>query len=280
MSTNFQYPTTPILYHASPHDFTTTASNNPILGVYTRETTQRYVCGTRHITWDGRVFKYAKASGTLQCDYACEHVWGEHIEYETIGASQVAGDTEITLTVTATSVGPDANGIIAEDECAGGHIAVFMSGLGDSQNRGIIGNTALAAAGTSITLYVDAPFDRLFTAGTDHAEVLGNPYGKVADTQASGLPNAYTTKAGLPNVPATDGQYCWIQTWGIRWMSPTATATGGASNERDVYFDTNGGVSEFTYGSDLYDRQYAGHLVDATTAGTDGAPFIMLKIST
>jgi hypothetical protein len=273
MSTILQYPHHPIDWAASPHDFT----GDNRLGIYTRETTQRFVCGTRYLTWDGRVFKYAKASGTLQCDYWCKHCWGEFIEYETIGASQSVGDSQLTFTHTASSVGPDADGVIAEDEMAGGHVSVFMSGLGDSQNRGIIGNTALAADGTTSTIYVDFPFDRAITAGTDHAEALGNPYGKVADVQASA--DAYASAAGFPNVPATTGQYCFIQTWGIRWFSPTATATGGASQERSLYLDSNGGCSEMTYGTDLYNRQYAGYLVDKTTAGTDGAPFVMLKIS-
>lgn len=275
MSKKLQYAHDPILDFAHPLDF----SGANQLGMYARETVQRYVCGTRLLTWDGRVFKYAKASGTLQCDYWCKHSRNEHIEYETIGQSQVAGDKSIILTVSAGSVGPGADGIITEDDCAGGHISVFMAGLGDSQNRGVIGNTSLLAGGTKITLYVDAPFDRLFTAGTDHAEVLGNPYIDVVDVQAAA--DAYASAAGLPNVPATTGQFLFIQTWGIRWMSPTASATGGASGERSLYFDTNGGLSELTYSSStLLNRQRAGYLVDKTTSGTDGAPFAMLQIST
>ncbi len=277
MSKRLQYNKGPLFDGGAPRDFTL-ASYEP--SIYVRETTQRFVYGTRFLTWDGRVFKYAKATGTLQTDYWCKHVWGEHIEFETIATSQVAGDTQIQLTVSAGSVGPDADGVIPEDECAGGQIAVFMSGLGDNQSRGVIGNTALASAGTSITLYVDAPWDRLFTAGTDSAEVLGNPYGKVADTQASGLPDGFASAAGLPNVPATTGQSCWIQTWGPRWMSPTASATGGVSGERDVFFDTNGGYSEHTYSSStLLNRQRGGFVIDKTTSGTDGAAWIMLHIS-
>ncbi|KKL18965.1 hypothetical protein LCGC14_2470230, partial [marine sediment metagenome] len=55
MSTNkFKFPFNPINWPALPHDFT--GDNN--LGIYTSETTQRYVYGTRYITWDGRVYKY------------------------------------------------------------------------------------------------------------------------------------------------------------------------------------------------------------------------------
>ena len=274
MSTRLQYNKGPLFDGGAPRDFTLAAYEPSI---YVRETAQRFVYGTRFLTWNGKVFKYAKATGTLQCDYPAGHAWGEHIEYETIGADQVAGDTQITLTVTATSVGPDANGIIPEDECAGGEIAVFMAGLGDAQTRGVIGNTALVAAGTSITLYVDAPWDRLFAAGTDHAEVLGNPYGKVIDMHTGSGSTAYISVAGYPNVPATTGQSLWIQTWGPRWVSPSGNATGGATYERDTWFDQTG-ISELTKNT-RYDRQHAGYLIDRTTGGTDGAPFIMLHIS-
>jgi len=240
---------------------------------YEASDTQNYLLGTRRITWDGRVFKYAKAVGTLQCDYACKFVAGELFEYVALGASQVVGDKQVTLTVVAGKV-------VAEDELKGGYISIFKAGLGDSINRGITGNTALAALGVSITIYLDEPLDRAVTVTADHAEILPNPYRAVKDLQASGCPDAYASVAGLPNVPATNGQFCWIQTWGIRWMSPTGNATGGVAGERSVYFDTNGGVSELTYTtSTLLNRQLAGFLVDATSVGVDGCPFVMLQIS-
>jgi len=232
--------------------------------------------GDRAVLPDGRVFRYAKAGGTLQCDYACKFSYNEYIEYAALAQSEVVDANSVKITVAAGTVGKNADGVIAENELHGGYIAIFMAGLGDSQNRGIVGNSALAAAGTSITVYLDASLDRAVSTD-DHAEVLGNPYDGVQDTQASA--DSYASKAGLPNVPATVNQYCWIQTWGPRWMSPTANATGGETNERDVYFDSNGGVSEFSYGDDLYDRQRAGFVIDKQTAGTDGAPFIMLQIS-
>ena len=248
--------------------------------LYERSTVKslNYDIGDRVTLPDGRVFRYSKASGTLQCDYACKFSYNEFIEYAALAQSQVAGDTSVKITVSASAGGAAGDGVFAEDEMRGGYIAIFMAGLGDAQNRGIIGNSAKIAAGTSITVYLDAALDRAVDT-SDHAECLGNPYGAVEDLQASGKPDAYASVAGLPNVPATDLQYCWIQTWGPRWMSPTASATGGATQERDVYFDTNGGISEFTYGSDLYDRQRAGFLIDKQTAGTDGAPFIMLQVS-
>lgn len=241
-------------------------------GLHERSDTQNYLMGTRRITPDGRVFRYAKAVGTLQCDYACKFVAGEIFEYVALGATQAVKDSQVTLVVTPGEV-------LAEDELKGGYISIFKAGLGDSINRKITGNTALAVGGASITIYLDDPLDRIVTITVDHAEVLPNPYLKVKDLQASGCPDSHASVAGLPNVPATDGQFCWIQTWGFRWMSPTQSATGGVARERAVYFDDNGGVSELTFDSSgRLDRQLAGFLVDATSAGVDGAPFIMLQI--
>lgn len=54
MSNKFTLPFNPIEWPAAPHDF----SGDLNLGIYAKETVQRYVYGTRYITWDGRVYKY------------------------------------------------------------------------------------------------------------------------------------------------------------------------------------------------------------------------------
>jgi len=239
---------------------------------YAASVTQNYLLGTRRITWDGRVFKYAKAVGTLECDYSCRFDKGVLFPYVALGASQNIGDSQVTLVVTPGTT-------LAEDELKGGYISIFKAGLGDSINRGIIGNTVLTSIGTSITIYLDEPLERAVVITTDHAEVLPNPYIAVKNTHVGG--DGYGSIAGLPNTPATDGQYCWIQTWGIRWMSPQHAGIGGATNERSAYFDpAGGGVDEHNYSTFAYpNRQLAGFVVDKTTAGVDGSPFIMLQIS-
>ncbi len=232
--------------------------------------------GDRVVTPDGRVFRYAKASGTMQCDYPAVFANNEFIEYSSIATAQAVGDKEVTITVSASAGGEDADGVFDVDELRGGYIAIFKSGLGDAITRGIVGNTAKAALGTSITIYLDASLDRAVT-DSDAAEVSGNPYAKVKDNHAAG--DSFASVAGLPNVPATTGQYFWLQTYGPRWMSPAHAGIGGASNEREAYF-LSAGIDELTYSSSTYlDRQHAGFLIDKTTSGSDGAPFIMLQIS-
>ena len=56
MSTNnFTLPNGPLKWISSPLDKT----GDYNLGIYTDDTTQRFVYGTRFITWDGRVINIA-----------------------------------------------------------------------------------------------------------------------------------------------------------------------------------------------------------------------------
>lgn len=58
MSKQFTLPFNPFNWPASPIDHAQAIPDTPYMGIYTVETTQRYVYGTRYITWDGRVYKY------------------------------------------------------------------------------------------------------------------------------------------------------------------------------------------------------------------------------
>lgn len=241
--------------------------------IWERKTTQQYTLGTRLVTPDGRVFRYAKAVDQLECDYGCTFNNGELFEYVALGATNAVGDKQVSLVISA------AAAVIAKDELEGGYISIFKAGLGDSMNRCITGNTAVALNGTAITIYLDDPLDRVATITVDHAEVLANPWASVKNAHSGG--DGYASCAGLPNVPAAASEYLWIQTWGIRWMSPAHAGIGGGSHERAVYFDPgSGGIDEHSYSTSSYiDRQLLGFVVDKTTSGVDGAPFIMLQIS-
>ena len=56
-------PYNPIPWHGAPRDLT----GDNQLGPYTRELTQRYVCGTRFATWDAKVFRYARTLTGSTC---------------------------------------------------------------------------------------------------------------------------------------------------------------------------------------------------------------------
>ena len=131
--------------------------------------------GDRVVTPDGRVFRYAKASGTMNPDILAQHVTGQHIGYVALGASQVIDDKEVTLTVAAATHGVGGAGVIAKDELRGGYILIFDASS-KALHRGITGNSALAANGTSITIYLDGALTVALISGSDHAEVIASPY--------------------------------------------------------------------------------------------------------
>ena len=238
-----------------------------------------YDVGDRVALPDGRVFRYAKASGTTNPDILAQHITGQHIGYVALDASQVVGDSQVTLTLAAATHGVGGLGVFAKDEMRGGYVLIFDA---DSKvmQRGIVGNTAVASTGTSITLYLDGKLERALLATTDHAEAIASPY--------LGVSNTLESKArgflGLPTVIATDGEYLWLQTWGPCWVAPdngnSASDVGASNYSLQV-------VTRYTGHVAIHDaddaenelNQHAGFVLSRGAGVAQGAPFIMLQIS-
>lgn len=265
-------PFNPIIWPAVPHDFT--GSNN--LGYYTKETTQRYVSGTRGMTWDGKVFKYGRSKATLVPGLGCMN--GAQADVSDLPNSNttiaiVAGDTTTTLTLASTE-GYDSTSLLAEDELAGGQFVIGHGGSGTGETRTIVANTAVAAGGGTSIITVDAPWAIAHAAG--FSETVLNPYHYIF------LASSYGSIMGMPNVAATTGQFFWMQTWGPCWCTPGgADATpGDSAGDRSVYFvgdgSINGGVVVEALASGL---QYAGWIIDGTEVGTGCMPMVMLQLS-
>jgi len=287
MSNKFNYPFNPIPWHGSPHDHT--GDNN--LGVYTAETTQRYIPGTRYTTWDGRVFKYAKCGVAITNNkwgvknlsvLAANKVAGTYTNAVTMTAAAV-GDTAITVTFTAATLGDSTdqyfstkNGVVAEDEFAGGYISLYTGNY--RQNRMIVGNTASTGSSTSMILYLDAPLDHVLDATTpSYCEILANPYSHVGYED-----HMYTSVMGVPCVTTTAGNYLWLQTWGILRITYHVLTSSEPPNQRQYVFNSSGLVFPALddYGAEY---QHAGFIIEGTPPTAAGsyaaAPFIMLQIS-
>lgn len=231
-----------------------------------------YNLGDRVCLPDGRSFRYAKAGNTLNADHGAKYWNEELVKYATnVVAAQVAGDSEIQVTVAATD-GADADGAIAADELRGGYIVIYSNSL-STQQRGIVGNTAIAASGGTITVYLDADLHVAVSTTTSFVEILGNPYENVYSTN-----NGYSSVAGVPLVEATVGEYVWLQTWGPLWLAPGAAGVGGGAEERECVFGGNGALFEHNVGDTSDQRQHAGHIINKDSAAGDGPPFIMLQI--
>ncbi len=273
MSKHGKLPFNPIIWPAVPVDHTGDFN----LGYYTKETTQRYVWGTRGITWDGKVFKYSRSKDTMKPSYGA-------VNSATIDISDFLhtnhtktiqiGDRSVLFRVTS---GETFNaGAIAEDELAG---AQYVVGHGVSaaatEQRTVIGNDAIAATTTGdIKIYVDAPFAVKHTTGFN--ELPLNPYGYLTHTDPG-----IASVMGLPLVPATTGQNLWIQTWGLIFIVPGgADATpGDEQDDREVVFVGDHTVNGANTATLENGYQHAGFITDSTESGTGTMPMVMLQIS-
>lgn len=287
------FPFNPVLWHAEPHDFTKQdGDHNLQLGVYTAETTQRYIPGTRSMTWDGRVYRYAKCGGydipnnkygikNNTILVACKTASGNNNAVTLPDA--VVGDTSFVCTFTAATLGNSSSidptagtgrtGILTEHELCGGYISFYTGDY--RQQRGIVGNSAVAVDGTSMTIYLDAPLDHVLTASTSTCEILANPYGCVGEES-----NDQASHVGVSNVTADIGDFIWLQTWGPLRISPTHGNPGGVSCERQFVFFTNGAIIPSTESTTAYAYQHAGFIIEKTYDLTlSAAPFIMLQVS-
>jgi len=234
-------------------------------------TIQKYSLGARFITGDGRVFKYAKAGGTLIPDTGCGSYDVQHIAFSAIAAVAAIGVKTISITAGATC-GAAADGVIAKNELVGGYVVFFTASAATCQRRLILSNTAVAAGGGTLIITIDDPIHIALTT-SDHAECMASPYHNVQNGADISKPIV-----GVPVCVATVGQYCWIQTWGPCWVAPQATV--GASGHNQVVFRHDGSLDDHDY-SEVYATyaQHAGFVLSSAAAGAQAAPFIMLQIS-
>lgn len=241
----------------------------------------RWNIGDRVMLPDGRVFRYAKAAGTMNPDCLAFKETGQDIGYVALGAAQAIGDTEVTLTVAAATHGSGGAGIIAEDELRGGYILIFDAS-GKSIGRGIIGNLALAATGTSIVIYLDGSLPVALLATTDHAEVMASPYRDLLDGDDTQPKNRGWL--GLPMSIATDGEYFWVQTWGPCWVAPdngnSATYLGNTDHNLQAVARFDGHAAPHEYGDvENTQAQHIGFVLSRGSGSAQGLPFLMLQIS-
>ena len=112
MSKIFTRPHLPLDWQSTPQDFT--GDNN--LGIYTKETTQRFVYGTRYLTWDGRVYKYMGLTTGGCVSYHGVANTCEAITTWVAAIAGTAGDRVYSITDTG----------ITEDQLAGAMIELSL----------------------------------------------------------------------------------------------------------------------------------------------------------
>ncbi len=256
MSKQLTKPFNPIQWPARPHD--NTGDDN--LGLSTNDITQRYTLGTRHIGWDGSVYRYCKAASTYTSYQSA--VWDEatggDVAFEALGAASPAGSNVITLT----------QGSITEDQYAGGQLLIFHA-TGDGSLYLIRGNDA--TSGTITTLYLDRPLPVAVTT-SDNIELYANLYSTAKQGEGGGASGFI----GIPLALLTDEYYGWIKTWGPVMISPQSTV--GNSLLQDCYFRTDGSIDVFSSrGTGVITSQHAGYVMTGSAGGN--GPIVMLQIN-
>jgi hypothetical protein len=254
MSKEFPYPSRPLDWAASPHDYT----GDNILGYRVNDATQRYVLGTRGITWDGKVHRYYR-TGTATTSYQRALFFNDtgDITYEAPAAAAAAGATELLI----------AEASITEDQFAGGYIILFHA-TGNGAVYSIKSNDA--TSGSNFRCYLAEPLARAVTT-SDALEMYISPY---ADLRSG----TTTTKAwgGLPaQGNMTSGYYGWLQTWGPCFISPQSTV--GEDYAQSGYFRNDGSIdARGNVGTNVSDQR-AGTVLIGGAAGN--GPLFMLQVN-
>ncbi len=245
--------------------------------------TQNCSIGTRRVTWDGMVYRYGSAESTLKTPFLC----GTSNKYQEIGYSLVttgadAGGNTIIFTVSGSD--GDGSGNIAVDYLKGGIICIDMGQAGSLYQMRIKSNTVLTGGGGgAMTLVVDGAFPLEVTTSM-YIEAMASPYKALSNTSL----NARTSYLGLPQRAATAViPYSWILTHGPCWITPNNTlgthnvGTADYSVALIAHSSVNGGsVGPHTDAYALSKwAQHIGFILSWSQSNTQGAPFVMLDIS-
>jgi len=283
-------PFRPLDWVASVKDFSSAAGvHNRGIGLYIAEDTQRFVLGTRKLTWDGRAFRYGRCGTTWTST-----TMGVHndtiLVCNRVGATAAApvtapiGASKITVTFTANVLGDSTSqndaqrtGVIAENELVGGYIhlqTIPVAGTEHDENRLIVGNTAVVAGGTSMIIYLDEPLNYAMLTGTTTCEILASPYANLRRSN-----DEFVSVMGVANCVATAEEYVWLQTWGPIRISPNTDTP--VNRDRQYVFDDFGTmIPAGDYNAGTFSPQHAGFLLEKTVATQYyHSPFINLQIN-
>ncbi len=230
----------------------------------------------------GRTFYYASAGGTLNCDVGAKNALPQHVGFANLPTALTPAASRTIIVTVGAGDGVEGDGVIGLDELFGGYIVIFMAD-GESINRQIVGNTIVDGP-NPMTVTMDRPLGRDVVGMVDavegeHAECMASPY-RLVQTLGAGDPRlAISSVMGMPPVPAEEGQWLWLQTWGPVWIAPQGGVSVGTNNRR-VYFRADGSIDEDIPGDpNVAQGQLAGFVLVNAQAGGQGAAFIQLQIA-
>lgn len=169
----------------------------------------------------GREFRYAKSAGSnvISPNLGCNFTETGLISYTAFGVSHAVGTKEITIPAAT-------HAALTKDQLAGGYVIVFNGSGNKDITYEITGNDA-CAADVAFNVTLDMGIGVAIVAATSAAEVYSNPWASLDQGNTSVLPRA----GASVNYVAADEYYFWVQTKGIKFISPQS----GVGND-------NGGI--------------------------------------
>jgi len=233
---------------------------------------KHFTYGSRMVV-DERVFHYARAGNALNCGLGAHIGGAQDVAFAVVTVDLLAaGKYTFEVTIAGTD-GRLGTGVIAEDELAEGNAIIFPDGMGDTINRRIVHNTAVDPPVVLMTVTVDRPLPVALTPAP-HAELIANRY---LDVLEGNLDRQMIV--GMPPIAATVGQYLWLQTWGLVWITPVL-GDWTTIDSSLAMFRGNGSIAAFNEADPAIGiQQIAGTIVAPGFGGGQGAPFVNLMIA-
>jgi len=186
-------------------------------GLYDISSTAKEALGTKRITNDGRIFRYAKAgasalaAGKMGVAAAID---AAHMD-ETGCIATPIGSRNVTLTVTAGTA-------IVENQLAGGYLHI-NDNVGEGYQYPIVSNSAISASGTSIVVTLETGLKVALTTASDFTLVHSPWYGVTESAVEESMP------VGVAPVVVTAAYYYWAQTGGVAICLTAGTPAVGAN---------------------------------------------------
>lgn len=234
--------------------------------------TKLYDYGTLLEDTVGNKYRYCKWGGSSVLTQRAG--WGYNYQitgHDAIPTTSAIGTKTIAVTVGATD-GIAGDGVIAVDYLADGYAIVWHADLTTMRLR-IISNTVGASGGT-MTITVEDPLNAAVTLATETIEIFASPFCDVR-TGNSGGNHAFIAQPMAPFV--TGSPYGWGLVHGVTFIDPQPAV--GLTLAQQLVFRHDGSV-DVQDDSDAFAQhmQHAGHVLSYLAAGTQAAPFMMLKI--
>jgi len=187
-------------------------------GIYEISSTATEVVGTMREDFKGNIWRYAKAGATALAPgkLTVSADMDTDVENCAVAAAAAVGSTEISITVTSTTV--------AEDYFRGGDL-IINDAAGEGHVYEILHSTAVAA-GTSIVLTIEEPGIRVALTTSSEATIMHSPW--MATVISAADQADFCT--GVPMVDVTANYYYWSKTRGrAAVLADEAGAKGAAA---------------------------------------------------